>query len=1411
MNKDVYASIVFVCGIISFVAGNSCSPGYFLSGSSCFLCPAARYCPGGTSYFLSCYSAIYSTHLGLSVCPTCTPGNYVLSSTLTCSACAPGTYNDNPLSNGCNTCPNGLVAMNSGMSACTPCPYSDTSPTLDKTQCVCNAGFYLNSSNLCVGCAKGWYKSAIGNNACLYCGEGFYGSATMQTTCQSCDPGYYTNTTAQTVCIGCAPGTRAFSTGCDDCWPGTYSTGTQWGCTLCEAGTFSNTSRATFCSNCSLGYYSTGISCIACEKGKYSSFLTSQCMLCEVGTYANMSAMSFCWTCPRNSYVINNTNCSTCPVGEYVMNNRNPGLVYCSPCTAGMYDDFVNTSTCTACPMGMFSTGKGMSTCQMCEAGQFSFQSGLSMCVDCPLGTYSSQVILAPNLYQSCQYQWDIYLGTSLVCDFAYNPVQSLNNWYEISLDKSKTVQSVTFYEDGYCVYSPRVKVYLSDIQLTRNISFQLYSNAVFYECKGLTPSLLDVTCPYTFFCPIGMAKNMSWLYIVNVPSPRTVVLDMNLMWTRQQAWMSNATLSNTSSSRLVFVLRDYQNSYIDGDFFYVDVFFYKSDARFQRITRFTLGVTMISPVGLLEYVATQFNVSWAFKVVGVDSKYIQYVCENSEVFQSGRLLFTMKFKIVKMAKLIMQQGVFCITPGWWIQENGVNMVDLSPDSGIYVIGYSDDLSIMQGDPSCLYIRTQYNVPAISVAPFPTEWIMLVEKIYPFSFLSPLQRFTVAFRSMNIASNYNVFAALVVFELIGHPYFQVDMNSAQSFFSLIKNADYSLEYYSFLMLNRGSLQRKMVNYTDNTSTVSWVFNDIVNRDDLLFLDFVVKDYVPEDGLYTVFCVSNRVEMDASYASEFLLYRQKPWVQGYVFNTNGCLQVYVSASQELVQPPLKIAVQESTCLVCPVGTYGNGTRQTSCIACTACTNAQYYSGLCSPTRNSQCLNLTQCRSGYAVWIAGDRGNFTRLGSDAVCCRECSSMEYYNGNCSLTDYGGCFNITQCQMGYGVLVAANRGNFTQAGKDAVCTKCCPNHFWYAGNGPCLVLNDFSLCKRCKVCYHGYVQKCSMFQDAICSPKPSYECVAFAGFDVPPWLLYDNTLRCEKGQYIQNFSLGKPVCDGCSGEYIGANGMYCEPCLGYRQAYWDHSLCVCTLPTIQDFNTGDCICPPGYYIGYFDGCQICPINTYKPTSVVLNTDWYNQASSNGCLTCENGKYAPLGQTVCLDCPAFHYRLGDMPECVKCGPGWYAPFKNMSVCSRCVSGCQAGYYSDPCPTLDVGTFSNYICRTCTGLPNNSHWVEMDEFSPVYECIWACNQGYYQGINECKPCSSGVSCEPGKQIYPCTDIQDVSCEWDCVNETKPTFHSVWVKGCEWGCKDGYRIQKMDYGMFSTYECIWNETQAFWHW
>jgi hypothetical protein len=116
------------------------------------------------------------------------------------------------------------------------------------------------------------------------------------------------------------------------------------------------------------------------------------------------------------------------------------------------------------------------------------------------------------------------------------------------------------------------------------------------------------------------------------------------------------------------------------------------------------------------------------------------------------------------------------------------------------------------------------------------------------------------------------------------------------------------------------------------------------------------------------------------------------------------------------------------------------------------------------------------------------------------------------------------------------------------------------------------------------------------------------------------------------------------------------------------------------------------------------------------------------------------------------------------------------------------------------------VCKPCPSLPGNGTWAPVTE-DPIYpraleECVFDCRQGFYHADDECRPCTARV-CPAGYRLTACTSSSDSHCDTECVDETKPSFHSHWKIGpnCPWACDDGYVSQTWDYAVFTVHECV----------
>ncbi|XP_071136605.1 sushi, von Willebrand factor type A, EGF and pentraxin domain-containing protein 1-like [Mytilus edulis] len=121
----------------------------------------------------------------------CGPGRFPKYSTLTCAACAGGSYLD-PDVGACHKCPRGFYKSDIEAVNCTACPRgmsTEEEGTEMETECkdICPSGF----------------NSANGLEPCTPCLVGFYSSTKMSTSCDSCDEHQLTKSSGSSHASDC--------------------------------------------------------------------------------------------------------------------------------------------------------------------------------------------------------------------------------------------------------------------------------------------------------------------------------------------------------------------------------------------------------------------------------------------------------------------------------------------------------------------------------------------------------------------------------------------------------------------------------------------------------------------------------------------------------------------------------------------------------------------------------------------------------------------------------------------------------------------------------------------------------------------------------------------------------------------------------------------------------------------------------------------------------------------------------------------------------------------------------------------------------------------------------------------------------------------------------------------------------
>lgn len=491
---------------------------------------------------------------------------------------------------------------------------------------------------------------------------------------------------------------------------------------------------------------------------------------------------------------------------------------------------------------------------------------------------------------------------------------------------------------------------------------------------------------------------------------------------------------------------------------------------------------------------------------------------------------------------------------------------------------------------------------------------------------------------------------------------------------------------------------------------------------------------------------------------------------------------------------------SFCYACPVGNYSAWGGNTLCDSCAV--------GTFAPNEGSSaCL---QCPAGtYTNTIGSSACNLCPVGTyqiDAggtfcLSCGTCNASEWTSYICpmgSTADVHECQKPQMCPQGYIMAMNYTTGNTTVLGTNLKCRlspACKAGQYVSVQSSN----NIPQTCSNCTKCLHGYKSYCTPYADSVCiyysECRESYNIKAYK------WMSVHTQYSCAAGQYLSNISNTSFVCLECPVYLLGLNGLWCEPCKGYRQAYLDHSLCVCKPPTVQN-EYGQCTCPKGHFLSY-EGCLPCLNNTYNEMDIILTDEWWTQQRE--CTPCPKGTFSGGTSSSCTPCPKYQYRI-DEPDCMSCPSGQYTLNQSSSECSQCQEYCMYGQWSEQCPT----STELFVCYDCGSPPNNSVWVNMSVWLIQYTCVFKCNSGYYRGENECIQCSSAV-CPPGKMLTPCNAIRDSNCELDCINVTKPMFNSVWISGCNWGCAPDYEAQVINYVSWAQYECVLTGSVPFWTW
>lgn len=309
-----------------------------------------------------------------------------------CIKCPKGTYKGSGFDNAssCTPCPDGLIAANTGQSACSVCSVCSGNATqtgvcnaTSDYLCTCNSG-YTGDGKTCsfVGCSPG-YRYVIGSGciACTICspqatrtGEclnNSYGTS-LDYSC-TCNSGWYGN---GVTCVNqCYPGQKLVTgVGCMNCGCGFWDpvgTGYTTSCTSCPVGQ-GTTSPIDYYLQMDLFH---AVCFDPCDNTSqtFPTCLTNNGHPLEYYCLGALADIRTYIQCPSGSYLVSWLSVDPNRCSAHTANTSFWSWS-CVKCPKGTYkgSGFDNASSCTACPNGQYASTMGATACIQCDPGRYS-------------------------------------------------------------------------------------------------------------------------------------------------------------------------------------------------------------------------------------------------------------------------------------------------------------------------------------------------------------------------------------------------------------------------------------------------------------------------------------------------------------------------------------------------------------------------------------------------------------------------------------------------------------------------------------------------------------------------------------------------------------------------------------------------------------------------------------------------------------------------------------------------------------------------------------------------------------------------------------------------------------------------------------------------------------------------------
>lgn len=1426
-NLGTYATepYVFVC--LNCPSGYTSPPGSTSSGQ-CTSCTYGAFpspYPNNGAY---CYCAggSYNT-LTTTACTQCTGGYFSLSSASVCTICAAGKYSAVG-SSACIPCAKGTITSTAGRSVCTPC--------------AGNTYASAEGMSTCTACSTGQY-AVPGSSVCSNCNKKFNCNTGKYMTSCFCDVGEYMSINPVTYCLTkTVSQDTSFCTTCRT--SSTCVTGTSYFTNPCLTGKETSDSQCTACSTgfCPTGYYrnlcntTTNSLCTLpltiCSNGSYlqgysvySNGVCTPCAVCGTGTTISQECSNFApricgGVCSNASGCVNSVcaylsllgknSCAICPAGYRVEN----GL--CRACNKNTICNSDGSYVCNGiCPLGTIPTCAGCTTCSLtalsvahayydrtviysqctgtfkCDNGYY-YDLDSKQCLAC-FSPGSSYIAVTYGLYfndpSTCI--WDLNLVSNVANSMGY--YSSLN--LLCPTGTTSEANNANYETDcRSCPSIPYVGLIMTNTWLCEwkcdvgysQVGASCQNNFVTTGCdtKGHILSGLICTLTPIPWQPAGHEAGSNYIYIVTSNMTQNLTYypfrTPSMAAVERTSYLTNSTFTFNNKNIISPGMVCSAAMEVDGTVYVV--------------------FCNVSAIFYLD------SLNKPRRLIGQStSGYLEGI-KNHALFEAELYI-----ALAEKGRIIVLDTWNCVIREVVLGALGVG--DFLTTS-YFLFG-----TIANNQPLCIDIIYPKMLFSLAVEGY-MAFINKEDKIC---------QIQVSERRMmcsSISINMKNFASI--------------SSNSNGTILYVMYTNYTLQY---------SNQGLGACPDDYTSLAGGACNIYVPWKDGAFGGYYIKDGVAQIciaadcgiGYFPSLCTRSSASIcvacsvQSTYGIQYTMpgmcnyrYIAPCPVNTYADENNICqncpsvmyTSTWNSSGIGSCLCPVGLSKVDATCIVntslfpmldaplCEMQKYD--TTMQSCVQCALADCVSVKVGQYATSCHGNVSSCVIPANSYAT-SAGTIGiptsctwkcDYGYYVDESGVCVQCWNHEqsnyhfYIDDQCNTDYYRWTYTYRNpfiCPSDY----PFSKGPFWP--DTYFCSMCYPCLPGYYMTETCNFLIP-AVCTPCTVCKHGYKSPCTSTADAVCHDYG--ECIANYSLSIPSWLTTHSEIRCKKGEYISNLTDTTPVCTHCPSYLVGLNGMYCEPCIGYKNVYFDNSVCVCKSPTIQN-DLDQCVCPVGYYLG-IDGCDICGNNTYNDQALIMPDQWWLYNSS--CTPCPAGTYSKQGQSACTACPTYTYRLTE-DACTSCSSGYYAANSSLSTCTSCSDSCVYAQYSEPCPT----NASMFLCYDCDASnPENSYWINVSLLATSYSCLWACNDGYYQDLSSCLQCTY-ISCIPGKILTPCTSISDSNCDLDCINVTKPMFNSVWSIGCNWGCAEGYVMRTVNYLTWVQYECVLDGSPSFWNW